>query len=75
MSSAHYFWQICTLLLVVLDTVLIPLTLAWPDARQETALAIYFQVCSVLSSSPETASPQQFATSCDNDLEHKHSNV
>ncbi|CAE7314496.1 unnamed protein product [Symbiodinium natans] len=43
-SSAHYFWQICTLLLVVLDTVLIPLTLAWPDARQETALAIYFQV-------------------------------
>ncbi|CAE7536183.1 GIP, partial [Symbiodinium sp. KB8] len=44
-NSLHYFWQICTLVLVVLDTVLIPLTLAWPDVSEGTSpAALYFEV-------------------------------
>jgi len=44
-NSLHYFWQICTLVLVSLDTVLIPLTLAWPHISEGTSPAgLYFQV-------------------------------
>ena len=46
LSSAHYCWQICTLVLVVLDTVLIPLTLAWPSdpTADDSPTTFYFQV-------------------------------
>ncbi|CAE7266204.1 unnamed protein product [Symbiodinium pilosum] len=45
LSSAHYCWQICTLVLVVLDTVLIPLALAWPsDPTADSPTTFYFQV-------------------------------
>jgi len=43
-SSWNYIWEIITLVLVVLDTILIPITLAWPDsALSPSPTFFYFQ--------------------------------